>query len=62
MDSHGVAGNALTSRIALNPDASRVAFSSLSANLVPNDGNGVSEVFVRDRSASTTERDSIGVQ
>jgi len=36
-----------------------VAFKSLSTNLVPNDSNGVVDVFARDRSTGTTERISV---
>ena len=37
-----------------------VAFPSSASNLVPDDGNGVQDVFVRDRVSGTTQRVSIG--
>lgn len=50
---------------AVNADGSLVAFASTSPDLVPDDTNGVADVFLRDRSAGTTQRvsvDSAGVQ
>lgn len=41
------------------PDAHFVAFSSDASNLVAGDGNGVTDVFVRDMMTGTTERVSI---
>jgi Tol biopolymer transport system component len=43
----------------LSGDASRVAFFSDAANLVPGDGNRVRDVFVRDRAAGATRRVSL---
>lgn len=37
-----------------------VAFASAASNLVPNDTNGVTDVFVRDRQGGTTTRVSVG--
>lgn len=50
---------------AVNADGSLVAFTSTSPDLVPDDTNGVADVFLRDRSAGTTQRVSVasaGVQ
>lgn len=47
----------------LNPsisgDGSRVVFESTATNLVPGDGNGLQDVFIRNRSARTTTRVSV---
>jgi Tol biopolymer transport system component len=44
----------------ISADGRYVAFASLAENLVPDDTNFASDVFVRDRVASTTERVSVG--
>ncbi len=44
----------------LTPDGRYVAFMSYAQNLVPGDGNGVSDVFVPDRAAQTTTRVGLG--
>ena len=44
----------------ISADGRYVAFVSLADNLVPNDTNLSSDVFVRDREADTTERVSVG--
>jgi len=44
---------------AVDDDGGLVAFESLAINLVPDDTNNVSDVFVRDRDAGTTERVSV---
>jgi Tol biopolymer transport system component len=59
LSSAGQAGNALSFLPALNRDGTQVAFKSEAFNLVPNDTNGVPDVFVRDRPAETTERVSV---
>jgi N-acetylglucosamine-6-sulfatase len=41
---------------AISADGRYVAFESTATNLVPDDTNGTSDVFVRDRQAGTTER------
>ena len=51
--------------IAISPDGSRVVFVSYAINLVSGDTNGFQDIFLRDRSAGTTELvsvDSSGVQ
>ena len=57
----GVAGNSggVAAGIAISRDGRFVAFDSVSTNLVPNDTNGASDVFVRDRRRGTTERVSV---
>jgi uncharacterized repeat protein (TIGR01451 family) len=69
VSSAGVQGNAdsgtggftspSTVRASMSSDGGFVTFMSLADNLVPNDTNGVADVFVRDRSAGTTERVSV---
>ena len=44
---------------AISADGRFVAFQSVATNLVPGDGNGVADVFVRDRLLGTTERASV---
>ena len=44
----------------ISGDGRYVAFSSEASNLVPGDGNGTADIFVRDRVAGTTERVSVG--
>ncbi|MCC7078626.1 MAG: PD40 domain-containing protein [Acidimicrobiia bacterium] len=58
----GVAGGDAggeSSSPAVSADGRTVAFTSTSASLVAADTNGVADVFVRDRSAATTERVSL---
>ena len=53
------------STASISADGRVVAWESTASNLVPADGNGVSDVFVRDRAAGTTLRasvDSAGVE
>jgi Tol biopolymer transport system component len=46
----------LGEQLAISADGRFVAFASGAGNLVPNDGNGTSDVFVRDRARGTTTR------
>jgi hypothetical protein len=55
----GAPGEAASEHPAPSADGTRVAFASLAADLVPGDGNGVSDVFVRDLGAGATERASV---
>jgi len=60
-----VQGNAASRRAAISADGNLVAFASDASNLVASDRNGVTDVFVRDRAASTTTRvsvDSAGIE
>ncbi len=51
----GVAGNNHSHHLGLSSDGRYVVYFSLASNLVPNDTNGVDDVFVRDRQLNTTE-------
>jgi Tol biopolymer transport system component len=57
--SSGRQGNRVSRLPAISADGRFVAFESAASNLVQGDGNGVVDVFVRDREAGTTERVSI---
>lgn len=54
--------DATASDSVMTPDGRFVAFSSSADNLVPNDTNGISDVFVRDLQAGTTTIASPGAQ
>lgn len=56
VSSTGTQGNGPSVSPSLSTDGRFVAFQSLASNLVPGDTNGVSDIFVRDRVAQTTER------
>jgi Tol biopolymer transport system component len=45
--------------VAMSTDGRFVAFASVASNLVPGDGDGVLDVFVRDTVSNTTERVSV---
>ena len=55
----GVQGNAGSSTAAISADGRFIAFDSSATNLVASDGNGVTDIFVRDRMTGTTERISL---
>ena len=59
VSSEGVAGNGFGGRVGVSADGRYVVFDSTSTNLVPNDTNGLPDVFVRDRRRRTTERVSV---
>jgi hypothetical protein len=59
VDPTGVPGNKLSSEAWMTADGSKVAFSSDASNLVANDTNGLSDVFVRDVAAGVTTRASV---
>jgi len=59
VSSAGVAGNAGGVSVAISADGRFVSFTSSSTNLVPNDTNGVTDVFVHDLRRHTTERVSV---
>jgi Tol biopolymer transport system component len=48
-----------SSQPSISADGQIVAFTSFADNLVPGDANGVSDVFVHDRSSGVTERVSV---
>lgn len=55
----GSQANAMSGTPVISCDGNYVAFSSGADNLVPNDTNGVSDVFVRDRASGSTYRVSL---
>jgi Tol biopolymer transport system component len=55
----GVQGNSGSGTPSISTDGRYVAFHSNATNLVPNDSNGCSDVFVHDRLTGTTERVSV---
>ena len=57
--SDGTQGNGISTRTAISTDGRYVAFSSTATNLVADDTNGESDVFVHDRVTETTERVSV---
>jgi hypothetical protein len=56
----GAQGNANSSGVDISADGRYVAFSSNASNLVSGDTNGVTDVFVRDRTLNLTTRVSTG--
>jgi Tol biopolymer transport system component len=65
VDSSGVEGNGGSYQPCISADSHIVAYYSFSSNLVSGDTNGQTDVFVRDRTAGTTERvsvDSLGIE
>jgi Tol biopolymer transport system component len=59
VDSSGNEGSGASTGASISTDGNGVAFTSAAANLVPGDGNGATDVFLRDRAAGTTERVSV---
>ena len=59
-DNSGAQGDAASIRPDISSDGRFVAFDSSATNLVANDTNGVSDVFVRDLQGGTIERVSVG--
>jgi Tol biopolymer transport system component len=57
--SNGTQSNGLSWYPSISADGRYVAFTSSATNLVPGDGNGVFDAFVRDRISGTTERVSV---
>ena len=60
VDSSGAQGNGDSFAPAVSADGRFVVFSSFASNLVPGDTNGADDIFVRDRTANTTARISLG--
>jgi len=54
-ESNGASGFA-----SISPDGRYVVFESYGSNLAPSDTNGLRDIFLRDRTAGTTERISLG--
>src|SRR5690606_33451585 len=59
VDSNGTEGNLPSSSPAISADGRFVAFQSDSTNLVPNDSNAATDVFLHDRQTGSTVRASI---
>jgi Tol biopolymer transport system component len=59
VSSAGELSNGFSFHAALSGDGNAVAFTSSGTNLVPEDTNGVQDIFVRDLVAGTTERVSV---
>jgi Tol biopolymer transport system component len=59
VDSTGVQGNAASYEPAMSRDGQFVAFTSYADNLIPHDGNGMPDVFFRDRATGWTSRVSV---
>ncbi|MEU3183965.1 S8 family serine peptidase [Streptomyces sp. NPDC006923] len=60
--SDGTEGNDWSFAPSLSTDGHLVAFYSSATNLVPGDTNGRADIFVRDRTAGTTQRISDGLE
>ncbi len=58
----GAQGNGPSLNPSIDLSGNLVAYQSLASNLVGGDSNGVSDIFVRDRAAATTERICDNVQ
>ena len=61
-DDNGIPANGPARHPSMSDDGQFVVFVSDASNLVPADGNGRSDVFVRDRSANTIARVSVGAE
>jgi len=59
VDSAGAQGNAASYEPAMSRDGRLIVFTSYADNLVPGDGNGVPDVFVRDHVYGRTSRVSV---
>ena len=57
--SNGAQGNGLSSLPSISPDGRHVVFSSDATNLVPNDSNGATDVFIHTRKNKKTKRVSV---
>ena len=60
VSSSGAEGDGASSKPSISADGRVVAFPSSATNLVPDDRNGVADVFVRDRASGLTKRVSTG--
>jgi Tol biopolymer transport system component len=59
VDSAGVEGDSQSVEPSISADGRLVAFRSLATNLVPDDTNGTTDVFLHDRKTGTTTRVSV---
>ena len=62
VNTNGVPGNGASRNPAMTPDGRYVAFVSAASDLVPDDTNGVPDVFLRDLQAGETMLVSVGAQ
>jgi Tol biopolymer transport system component len=60
VNTNDLGGNAISQDSVMTPDGRYVAFSSLASDLVPNDTNGIFDVFIRDRVGATSQLVSLG--
>jgi hypothetical protein len=60
VNSAGQQADGLSQGASVSSGGRYVVFESLATNLVPNDANGLGDVFVRDRQTHTTSRVSVG--
>jgi hypothetical protein len=60
VNTNGVSGNGVSRSSVMTPDGRFVAFVSRATDLVANDTNGISDVFVRDLRTGTTTLASVG--
>jgi Tol biopolymer transport system component len=60
VNTNGVPGNGRSYSAAMTPDGRYIAFVSAASDLVSDDTNGISDVFVRDMQSGTTARASVG--
>lgn len=56
LSSIGIQANGISGTPSMTPDGRYIVFTSYADNLVPNDLNGMGDVFIRDRELGTTER------
>ncbi len=61
-NTNGVCGNGASYSSAMTPDGRYVAFASAATDLVPGDGNGIPDIFVRDLWSGTTRLGQRGRQ
>lgn len=59
VSSAGIEGNNTSKKASISSNGQYVAYASRASNLVADDGNAVSDIFVRDRTAGTTSRISL---
>jgi len=57
----GAVGDGQSYEISINRDGKHIAFTSLATNLVPNDTNGVADIFVRDYSGAAPKTVRVSV-
>lgn len=60
LDSEGKSANGRSGEASLSADGRLIAFTSEASNLVPNDNNGISDIFVYDQQLKTVHRINLG--